>query len=194
MAIKKKIAVGLGAVAITAMCFGSTAFAADANQTINGTGSTAVNGSSDVGVTYTKAASGESTWAVNIPQKVDFGSVNDANATVTKSLEYSAVISNTGVTDEAKKVESLKVALISGATYSLNDTNHGCTATSAYKFKSTTNTDVTDVIATLKTGEKANLNAVLDVTTLKTATGLAASGAHNFTGSFGVTITPTMKP
>lgn len=192
MAIKKKIAVGLGAVAITAMCFGSTAFAADANQTINGTGSTAVNGSSDVGVTYTKPASGEATWAVNIPQKVDFGSVNDANATVTKSLEYSAVISNTGVTDEAKKVESLEIKL-TNPDYKLTDTTHSCTASAAYKFKSTVNTDVTDVIATLKTGEKANINAVLDVTTLKTATGLAASGAHNFTGSFGVTITPTMK-
>ncbi|MEG0379001.1 MAG: hypothetical protein RR614_11040, partial [Eubacterium sp.] len=98
----------------------------------------------------------------------------------------------------ANEVESLKIELKAGNKYDLTDSNHKCTAESAYSFKSSTGTAITNnvIAAGLKTGQTATIKAELNVTTLKTATagGETPTGDHNFTGSFGVTITPVTTP
>ena len=112
MAMKKKIAAGIGAVLVTAMCFGSSAFAAD--QTINGSGNTAndaKDGTTDLTMTY-KSAENAPTWAVNMPKDVSFGDIIGSVVTpnITQDLVYTATIDN-GSNKGTASVASLKISL-----------------------------------------------------------------------------------
>ena len=187
MAMKKKIAAGIGAVLVTAMCFGSTAFAEQ--QPINGSGNTPTDGTTDVTTKYTK--SDDTSWSVNIPKSIDFGNTSVTTPTVTKELEYSAVI-GTGTTE----IESITVTLPTDTPndFILKDTNHNlATAKDAYAIKDKSGNDLDNnkTIATLKNGESATAQAVLDVSKITDATASASSVSHGFSGSFKVIITPS---
>ena len=83
MAMKKKIAVGLAALTMTALCFGTTAFAAGESYPINGSGNDTTAGANDVTTDGTEGKNqtelelsfkdvtpGEATWSVDIPPKI----------------------------------------------------------------------------------------------------------------------------
>ena len=112
MAMKKKIAAGIGAVLVTAMCFGGSVFAAD--QTINGSGNTAndaKDGTTDLTMTY-KPAENAPTWSVTMPKDVSFGNIVGSAITpnITQDLKYTATIVN-GSNVGTASVASLKVSL-----------------------------------------------------------------------------------
>lgn len=187
MAMKKKIAAGIGAVLITAMCFGGSVFAE--STPVNGSGaeaSNAVNGTTDANVTYTKAT--DPTWSVNIPKSVDFGKINAATQNVTKTLDYSANISG-------DQVESLGIALQSskGPAFDMKDATHGVTVSGAFTIKNNVGADLDagGTLLTLANGEAGTAQATLNVSKFSSAT--IADGDHAFTGQFGVTITPNKK-
>ena len=107
MAMKKKIAVGLAALTMTALCFGSTAFAAGESYPINGTGNDAAAGANDVvtdgtegknqtelELSFKEVTPGEATWSVDIPQKITFDQISATSdpSKLVKELSYSSYI------------------------------------------------------------------------------------------------------
>lgn len=187
MAMKKKIAVGIGAVLITAMCFGGSVFAE--STPVNGTGdSGSAEGSTNATVTYTKGDESTPTWSVNIPKSVDFGTVNVATTALTQKLEYTANIQN----DTSNTIKSLKISLVDGPKYAMKDTGHdpAVTVSNAFSIKNAAGGEVTanSAIAEIASGETANAQAVLDLNAFTSAT--LTNGNHAFTGQFGVKIEP----
>lgn len=115
MAMKKRVAASMAAVLVTALCFGSTALAADADSPVNGSGDTATPDSqTEVKLSY-KMEEGAPTWSVDIPQTVAFSdiSVNSPQSALVKDLAYSSVINN-NVADATSKITKLEIKLPSG--------------------------------------------------------------------------------
>lgn len=199
MAMKKKIAAGMGAVVITAMCFGSTAFAE--SIPVNGSGagdSNTANGTTEVGVEYKKADSTTANWTVNIPQKVSFKNVTLTSTDLKQPLNYSAVIADPSTGD---KVEYLKISLPSeGNTFIMEDPIEGYkTAAGAFKILNTVGNDVTAGAATdtaalivpkLENGASAEATIQADVSKFTALDKTITDGTHAFGGSFTVLITP----
>ncbi len=118
MAMKKRLAASMAAIIVAGMCFGSTALAADENNTpVNGTGTGTANNVTDenteVKMTLDTTAS-DPTWSVDIPLEVSFNSisVNSPDSALEKPLKYSCAINNavTGIQAE-DEIKSLTVKL-----------------------------------------------------------------------------------
>lgn len=116
MAMKKRLAASMAAIIVAGMCFGSTALAADENNTpVNGTGTadSVTDENTEVKMTLDTTSS-DPTWSVDIPLEVSFNSisVNSPDSALEKPLKYSCAINNevTGV-DAADKIKSLTVKL-----------------------------------------------------------------------------------
>lgn len=115
MAMKKRVAASMAAVLMTALCFGSTALAADADNPVNGSGDTATPDSqTEVKLSY-KLEAGAPTWSVDIPQTIAFSdiSVNSPQSALVKDLAYSSVINN-NVEDATSKITKLEIKLPDG--------------------------------------------------------------------------------
>lgn len=115
MAMKKRVAASMAAVLMTALCFGSTALAADADNPVNGSGNTATPDSqTEVKLSY-KMAEGEPTWSVDIPQTIAFSdiTVNSPQSSLVKDLTYSSVINN-NVEKATSKITKLEIKLPEG--------------------------------------------------------------------------------
>lgn len=116
MAMKKRMAASMAAIIVAAMCFGSTALAADENNTpVNGTGtaSSVTDENTEVKMTLDTTAA-DPTWSVDIPQEISFNtiSVNSPDSALEKPLKYSCAINN-AVTDiqAQNEIKSLTVKL-----------------------------------------------------------------------------------
>lgn len=186
MAMKKKIAVGIGAVLVTAMCFGGSVFAE--STPVNGSGdSGSAEGSTNATVTYTKGSDSNPSWSVNIPKSVDFGKVNAATPSAVQSLDYTAYI------EDPTKIASLKVSLSGGPAFDMVDNGHTTPfkATNAFSLYNQADTQIgaDGVIADLKDKETKSVSAKLNVGIIKSIADLP-EGDHAFTGQFGVKIDP----
>ena len=116
MAMKKRLAASMAAIIVAGMCFGSTALAADENNTpVNGTGTAnnVTDENTEVKMTLDTTAS-DPTWSVDIPLEVSFNSisVNSPDSALEKPLKYSCAINNAvdSITEE-NKIKSLTVKL-----------------------------------------------------------------------------------
>lgn len=116
MAMKKRLAASMAAIIVAGMCFGSTALAADENNTpVNGTGtaSNVTDENTEVKMTLNTTAA-DPTWSVDIPLEVSFNSisVNSPDSAMEKPLKYSCAINNAvdSITEE-NKIKSLTVKL-----------------------------------------------------------------------------------
>lgn len=116
MAMKKRMAASMAAIIVAAMCFGSTALAADENNTpVNGTGTgnSVTDENTEVKMTL-DTTSADPTWSVDIPQEISFNSisVNSPDSALEKPLKYSCAINNavTGIQAE-DEIKSLTVKL-----------------------------------------------------------------------------------
>lgn len=116
MAMKKRLAASMAAIIVAGMCFGSTALAADENNTpVNGTGTTnsVTDENTEVKMTLNTTAA-DPTWSVDIPLEVSFNSisVNSPDSALEKPLKYSCAINNAVETiTEDNKIKSLTVKL-----------------------------------------------------------------------------------
>lgn len=121
MAMKKRVAASMAAVLVAAMCFGSTAFAADENNTpVNGTTKDVTDENTEVKMTV-ETAPGDPTWSVDIPLEIAFNkiSVNSPDSAFEKPLKYSCAINNEGVAEDANKIKTLSVNLGSKKMYDM---------------------------------------------------------------------------
>lgn len=121
MAMKKRVAASMAAVLMTALCFGSTALAADADNPVNGSGATETPDSqTEVKLSY-KMAEGEPTWSVDIPQTISFSdiTVNSPQSALVKDLAYSSVINN-NVEKATSKITKLEIKLPGDADANVN--------------------------------------------------------------------------
>lgn len=116
MAMKKRLAASMAAMVVAAMCFGSSALAADENNTpVNGTGtaSSVTDENTEVKMTLDTTPA-DPTWSVDIPLEVSFNSisVNSPDSALEKPLKYSCAINNAvdSITEE-NKIKSLTVKL-----------------------------------------------------------------------------------
>ena len=90
MAMKKRVAASMAAVLMTALCFGSTALAADADNPVNGSGDTATPDSqTEVKLSY-KLEAGAPTWSVDIPQTMSLSDIseNRPQSNMVKEMSY----------------------------------------------------------------------------------------------------------
>lgn len=116
MAMKKRLAASMAAIIVAGMCFGSTALAADENNTpVNGSGTTNSVTDENTKVKMTlNTTEADPTWSVDIPLEVSFNSisVNSPDSALEKPLKYSCAINNAveKITDE-NKIKSLTVQL-----------------------------------------------------------------------------------
>lgn len=191
MAMKKKLAVGIGAALITAMCFGGSVFAE--SIPVNGEGEEAnSNGSTEAIVTFQQAGEDTPTWSVNIPKEVNFGTVNAAFTPGKQDLEYSANIKNPE--NAATKIESLEIKLDGGPSYDMtSETDSTLTADKAFSIQNRLGEELQSngVIANLTSGSKATAKAALNVDVFDKLD--LGEGSHAFSGKFGVVITPVKE-
>ncbi len=135
MAMKKKIAAGLAALTMTALCFGTTAFAAAESYPINGSGNDTTAGANDVitdgtegknqtelELSFKEVTPGEATWSVDIPQKITFDQISATSdpSKLVKELSYSSYIHNG---TEADVQDGEKYYTIENLAVKLTDTN-----------------------------------------------------------------------
>ncbi len=211
MAMKKKIAVGLAALTMTALCFGTTAFAAGESYPINGSGNDTTAGANDVTTDGTEGKNqtelelsfkdvtpGEATWSVDIPQKITFEQISATTdpSKLVKELSYSSYIHNgteADVQDGEKyyTIENLAVKLTDSNKFNMtNVKDPTIIVKDAYKVMDAADKElvVGDTIVTMTEDVKSAVGKVkLDDTKWD---GYTAPGKYN--SQLTVTISPTV--
>ena len=211
MAMKKKIAVGLAALTMTALCFGTTAFAAGESYPINGNGNDTTAGANDVTtdgtegknqteleLSFKEVTPGEATWSVDIPQKITFEQISATTdpSKLVKELSYSSYIHNGTEADvqDGKKyytIENLAVKLTDSNMFNMtNVKNPTIIVKDAYKVMDAADKELEkgDTIVTMTEDVKSAVGKVkLDDTKWD---GYTAPGKYN--SQLTVTISPTV--
>ena len=205
--MKKKIAAGIGAVLVTAMCFGSTAFAAGENWSINGKGTDEVTTDGTTGkentnvtMTYTPTKATDVSWSVTIPREVSFGDVVASTSKPTEQpIHYACTIVNgESATDKVASVTISLSAAEKCAMYPVGDTTKKLEG--AFKIKKPDKSDVAagNEIATLANNTAVDAYAELNKSVVDTA--FEANGIYEnittktaFTGNFSIKLTPNKE-
>lgn len=211
MAMKKKIAVGLAALTMTALCFGTTAFAAGESYPINGSGNDTTAGANDVTtdgtegknqteleLSFKEVPAGEATWSVDIPQKITFEQISATTdpSKLVKELSYSSYIHNgteADVQDGEKyyTIENLAVKLTDSNKFNMTNVKDPTVIVKdAYKVMDAADKELEkgDTIVTMTEDVKSAVGKVkLDDTKWD---GYTAPGKYN--SQLTVTISPTV--
>ena len=197
MSMKKKLAAGAAALAVTAMCFGTTAFAAETNTIYSdGTDNSAPvtsDNSNSTEIEVTTIKEGDATWSVEIPKKLSFSNVTATSATdFIQELPLKATILNVNTSNEALENQIANLVVKVGDSFKPTlalTTDATKTIANAYKVKDPSKADVTDgknPIATLTQASDSATGLVeLDKASFN------GKDAGTYTGKLTMKITPT---
>ena len=200
MAMKKRLAASMAAIIVAGMCFGSTALAADENNTpVNGTGTanSVTDENTEVKMTLNTTAA-DPTWSVDIPQKITFEQISATTdpSKLVKELSYSSYIHNgteADVQDGEKyyTIENLAVKLTDSNKFNMTNVKDPTVIVKdAYKVMDAADKELEkgDTIVTMTEDVKSAVGKVkLDDTKWD---GYTAPGKYN--SQLTVTISPTV--
>lgn len=115
MTMKKKLVTGLSAVALAAMCFGGTAFAADKSVDVK---PTTTEAKGEVGSEVSAIVDGQpGTWTLTVPADIQL-SAADMKGASEKAFSISAIYVNATQPADNSKVGPLTVTVASAGTES----------------------------------------------------------------------------